>query len=296
MTGMTRLLSLASGAAALATSGLLFAAAAGPALAAGSVASVTGSAFGYGGFSVSALGGPPKNTGPTPAVSLNASASNSPQSGTAATGSVVYGPADLFSSGAISVSTTGSLGATGAVTSTTDVKTLNTTGNEPLTASDVSSTCKSTTTGNTGSVSVTGGSVVTVDNTNPPTTQNVPANPAPNTTIKGVVHVNNAVDNFHYVFNEQSTSGGVLTVNAVHEYLDGPLTSGSIITGQSVCGVGASAASGGSGSGSSSTGVKSATVPKTGSGGDTALGTTLLIVGLGLVSGAFLPRRRPQTH
>lgn len=293
MTRPGRLPWLASGAVALLTSGLFFASAAGPASAATGVASVTGSAFGFGGFSVSALGGPPKNTGPTPAVSLTSSASNSPQSGTAPSGSVTYGPADLLSTGALSVQTTGSLGATGSVNSTADAKTLNTTGNEPLTASDVASTCKASTSGNTGSATVTGGSVVTDDSTNPVTSQSVPANPAPGTTIKGVVHVGSSVDNFHYVFNEQSTSGGVLTVNAVHEYLDGPLTSGSVITSQAVCGVSTSSAAGASSGSSGSTSSGHPAVPGTGSAGGTVLGTVLAILGFALISAAFLPRRRP---
>ncbi|HEX6537645.1 MAG TPA: hypothetical protein VF155_00505 [Candidatus Dormibacteraeota bacterium] len=296
MAHLRRFVLLAWGAAALSASGLLFAIGAGPASAAGSVASVTGSAFGFGSFSIVGPFGALKNVGPTPAVTLASNASNSPQSGTAASGSIIAGPADLFSSGAITVQTAGSLGAAGSVSSSSDVKTLNTTGNEPLTAADAASSCKATTSGNTGSATITGGSVVTDDSTNPPTTATVPANPAPNTSIAGVVHVGAAVDHFHYVFNEQSTSGGVLTVNAVHEYLDGPLTSGSWIAGQAVCGVNSSstAGSGSSGSSSSSSGVKSATVPATGSAGGTVLSSVLLIVGLGLISAAFLPRRRTQ--
>ena len=309
MTHPKRLSLSASGVAALLTAGSLCALGASPALAAGTVSTVTGTAFGYGSFGVSALGGPPKSTGPTPTVALAANASNSPQSASAPTAVVVYGPATLFTADAIAISTSGSLGASGSVTSTASIKDVNKattqsslTGGEPLTADQIAGTCKSTPAGNTGSVTITNGSVVTDDSTTPITTVPVPPNPNPNTSIAGVVHVNTSVDHFHYVFNEQSTSGGALTVNVVHEYLDGPLTGGSLIDGQAVCGVnssapagspGTSSASGTNGTGTSGTG---ASTPGVGSASHVPplVSVGLTVLGLGLITAAFLPPRRSR--
>jgi uncharacterized repeat protein (TIGR01451 family) len=57
--------------------------------------------------------------------------------------------------------------------------------------------------------------------------------------MSGKVQLNaTQTDNFHYVFNEQTTdAAGNLTVNAVHEYFDGPNLKGNLIIGQVVCGL-----------------------------------------------------------
>jgi len=70
----------------------------------------------------------------------------------------------------------------------------------------------------------------------PPVSVAVPANPAPNTTVLGHIHINNSQDNFRYVFNEQVTNpDGSLVVNAGHEYLLGPTAVGDLILGHAVC-------------------------------------------------------------
>lgn len=235
----------AAGLAASLTIGMLFATAPTPASAA-TVTSVTGSAYGYRAFNITLFGGVQPDTGPTPTVALASDASNSPQSGSAATGLVTYGPATLFTSDGISVQTSGSPGTSGAVTSTASVNDINkattqsaSTGSEELTADNLSSSCTS---GNpVGSTSVTNGFVTTLSGSadpNPPTYANVPANPAPNTSINGSIDLSSTdTETFTYVFNEQTTdSAGNLTVNAVDEYLHGPTAKGNVIIGQVVCG------------------------------------------------------------
>lgn len=261
-----------------------------------SAATQTGSAFGYHAFNITIFGGAQKDTGPTPVATLNGGAQTAP------TGVVAYGPATLFTSDAITVQSSGTATS---VKSTSDVKDINkastqpTTGSEPLTADDISSTCTAASSGNTGSTTVTNGHVATAANSNgtPTATTNVPTNPAPNTTITGAVSTG---DTFRDVFNEQTTSGGVLTVNAVHEYFLGPTLKGDLIIGQVVCGLSAAAPgaptpSGTSGSrgtpGSSGSNVPT---PATGGGAPWWIAAPLAVLGAGLLTGAGFVRRRSR--
>src|SRR4051812_27105748 len=79
------------------------------------VSAVRGNAFGYSVPNLTIFGGVPMGVplAPTPNVTLASNASNSPQTAHADTGRAVFGPATLFSSGAIDVNTQGSLGAGG---------------------------------------------------------------------------------------------------------------------------------------------------------------------------------------
>lgn len=229
------------------TAGLLIAMGAKPASAASNVTSVTGSALGYHSFNIHLIGGAQSDVGPTPTMTLASDASNSPQSSTATTGVVAYGPATLFTSDAISIQSSGSTGTTGSVSTSSSVNHVNKattqpgTGSEALTADNISGSCSSSASATSGSTTVTNGTLLTDngDATHPPVTTAVPANPAPNTTISGIVRINaTSTDSFHYVFNEQTTStSGVLTVNPVDEYFDGPNLTGNLIIGQVVCGV-----------------------------------------------------------
>jgi hypothetical protein len=123
------------------------------------------------------------------------------------------------------------------------------TGSEIVSADSVASTCTASETGVTGSATFTNASVQTdsgddaAGDVHPAVNEPVADNPAPNTgPVTGHIHVNGAQDNFHVVFNEQITNAdGSLTVNAVHEFLDGPTAVGDLIIGQSVCGVTAAA-------------------------------------------------------
>ena len=235
-----------SAAAVVLTAGLLIAMGVTPARAGTSVTAVTGSALGYHSFGITLFGGAQPDVGPTPTEALAANASNSPQSGSATTALVQYGPATLLTGDAISLVSTASLGTTGSVSSSATATDLNkattqpaSTGSEVLTADSVSASCSGSGSGTTGSATETNASMVTDNSTTPPTVTPVPANPAPNTSISGKL-VLSATDTetFTYVFNEQTTNAsGVLAVNAVDEYLSGPTAKGNLIVGQAVCGV-----------------------------------------------------------
>ena len=219
--------------------------------AAGGTTGVGGGAYGF--FaSVSLFGGPPATRGPTPTVTLPAAGSATPVTGTAASGDGKFGPATIFSSGRLDVSTQGTPG--GSVTSSATVANVNTSGQEVLTAATVASTCTASATGATGSATFTGGTVRTSEG-NPDvdgddTDVTVPSNPAPNTTYTGTIEA--VGDTFRYVLNEQVRSAdGTLTVNAAHMYLLGPTAVGDLIIGQSRCGITEATGSGGGGGGGS---------------------------------------------
>jgi hypothetical protein len=226
--------------------------------AAANVTSVVGSAYGYHAFNIKLLGSNLPPTGPTPSVTLASNASNSPQKTTVSTGLVQYGPAVLFTSDQISVSTSGSLGATGSVTSSTNIQKINKattqpgTGSEIFTADGLSSTCTKSQTSSSRITQVTNGTLQTDsgldlnddgDFTDPgehgPASIAIASVPAANTAHTGHIHLTGgARDDFTVVFNEHVTNAdGSLTVNAVHEYFHGPSLRGDLILGQAVCGV-----------------------------------------------------------
>ena len=214
------------------------------------VTALRGSAVGYS-LSVSLFDGPANVQGPAPTVTLPSGGSAAPVTGSAPSASAIVGPANLFSSGSLEVSTQGTL-SNGSVTSSSRVSNLNRSQDEVLTAGAVASTCTASGTGVSGSTTVTSGSLQTDSGDDdpensipdhPPTTMMVPTNPAPNTIIEGHIHVGQVTDNFRYVFNEQvRNADGSITVNAAHQYLLGPLAKGDIVIGQSVCGVTGTAA------------------------------------------------------
>lgn len=227
------------------------------------VTAATGSAYGYRAYGISFFGGPQPDTGPTPTVALASNASNSPQRATQVSGLVHYPPAVLFTSDAINVTSAGALGAHGFVTSLATMNNVNTsttqptlTGSEILTAASIASTCRVSGSGTNGATTVTGGIVqtdsgwdsngdglYTLPGEHPPAFAALPPNPAPNTTYTGHIHpFSGQTDYFTIVLNEHTTSSGVLTVNAVHEYYgtdpagNTSVLKGHLILGQSVCG------------------------------------------------------------
>lgn len=227
--------------------------------AAANVTSVVGTAYGYQAFNIKLLGSNLPPTGPTPTVTLASNASNSPQSAAASTGLVQYGPAVLFTSDQISVSTSGSLGSTGSVTSSTNIQKINkattqpNTGSEIFTADAVSSSCVKSQTVTNRQTQVTGGILQTDSGLDmnddgdyldggaehPPVNVAIASAPAPNTTITGHLHLTGgARDDFRVVFNEHVTNAdGSITVNAVHEYFLGPSLRGDLILGSATCGI-----------------------------------------------------------
>lgn len=203
------------------------------------VTAVKGSAYGY--FSrVSLFGGAPADRGPAPTVTLPPGGSAVPITATAATGDARYGPGIIFTSGPITVSTQGTTGPSGSVTTSTSIQNINTSRVEVFTAAAASSTCTASQAGVSGSTTITNGTLQTSDG-NPDvsgdeTVVAIPSNPAPNTTYNGTL--NSTGDTFRYVFNEQTVNpDGSLTVSAGHLYLIGPTAVGNLLVGQSVCGV-----------------------------------------------------------
>ncbi|MGI8810323.1 MAG: Calx-beta domain-containing protein [Acidimicrobiales bacterium] len=207
-----------------------------------SVTSVTGSAFGFY-TNVGLFGGPQEVRGPAPTVTLPSAGGSlrvtDPDGDVA-----IYGPARIFeNTGPLTVSTRGTTGATGSVTSFATVDDIEP--NDPFTApspnGQVKSTCTASETGLTGSTQITGGRLVLKD----PNADiygepgeivvTPPAFPAPGLEYRG--EVANVNDYFTIVFNEQIRTPDSITVNAVHMYLEGPVAVGDMIIAQSVCGV-----------------------------------------------------------
>jgi len=220
---------------------------------------VSGGACGY--FSeVSLFGGPRNRRGcdqpadapasnASPSVTLPAGGSASPVSATDTDGATAqYGPAKLFSgqypsndpnadappSGPITVSTQGTPG--GSVTSTASISLPRGVGPGPIVADGVRSTCTAGASGLTASTTITNGTLVTSTTADGSAldTQPVPVNPPVNYTRTGTI--TNVGDNFRVVYNEQTQSGGSITVNAVHMYLLGPTAVGDLVIAQSRCG------------------------------------------------------------
>ena len=209
---------------------------------------LAGGAYGY--FtSVGLFGGAAATRGPEPSVTLPATGADPPLTATLPSARAAYGPAEIFTSGRIDVSTQGTAGAGGSSRSSASLTDV---GPGPFVAQTLTSTCTASSTGRSGSVTVAGGKITTSEGANldseaDDTIVNVPANPAPNTTFEGKLE--SIGDSFRIVVNEQTTSGGAITVNAMHMYLLGPTAVGEAIIGQSRCGATATTGSGGGGSG-----------------------------------------------
>jgi hypothetical protein len=232
------------------------------------VTAVSGRAFGYQ-ASISLFGGPatvrgfgqPADapaTNASPAVTLPATGSANPITATDSDGATAeYGPAKIFSgkypadpnaaappSGPITVSTQGTLGPNGSVTSSVSITQPRGVGPGPVTADEVRSTCTASESGKSASTTITGGVLETKYDAStqlPTVTEPIPTNPSVNFTRTGTLdHIG---DSYRVVFNEQINNGdGSITVNAVHMFLLGPTAVGELIIGQSACGVTATAA------------------------------------------------------
>jgi hypothetical protein len=180
-------------------------------------------------------------------VTLPAAGASPPLTATAPSGVAAYGPAQIFTSGRLDVSTEGTAGAAPSVKSSASVANV---GPGPFTATSVASTCSASSSGASGSTTLSGGKLTTSEGANPDsdaddTVVTLPANPAANSSFTGKVET--VGDTFRLVLNEQTTSAGGITVNAVHLYLLGPTATGEAIIGQSRCGTTTSAATGSSG-------------------------------------------------
>ncbi len=213
------------------------------------VTGVVGSAYGYSAPDTVLFGGAQAPIGPVPTVTLPAAGSALPITAHADTGRVAYGPGVLFTSGPIDVSTEGSTGAGGSVTSTAHIENNPTsTAGEIVYAGTIDSTCIADENGVTTDVALSGpgdaghsAPTLRISDGNPDidgdeTYVDLPVNPAPNLTISG--NLEGVGDHFTVVFNEQILNAdGSTTVNAVHEYLLGPTLTGNLLIGQVTCGV-----------------------------------------------------------
>lgn len=223
------------------TAGLVFSAMVLAALSQGSVgaqvAEVTGAASGYY-ADILLFGVEQPEAGPAPEVILPATGGS--ETATDPSAEVVFGPATIFTSGPLTVTTEGTTGATGAVTSTATIDTINTSGDEVFTAANASSTCTATEEGVTGATTITGGTILTHAQAadHPEGVVNIPTNPPPGYTVEGHLHIGASQDNFRYIFNEQfENPDGSLTVFAAHMELLGPTATGDLFIGESTCGV-----------------------------------------------------------
>jgi len=230
-----------------------------PTAAAADVAVVSGGAFGH--YSkVSLFGGPSVPVGPLPDVRLPPTGSEQPLTGFRPSGSAAYGPARVFGgvwpagvdvappSGPTTVSTRGTLGPRGSVTSSVDIvlrsppdpKSPGGWGPLPPTQGDeLHSTCTATESGASGSVRFVNAvmSRSTTASGEPQELERIPDNPPVNYTRTGTL--NNVGDRYRIVYNEQflEPDGMSITVNAVHIYLLGDIAVGESIVGQVRCSV-----------------------------------------------------------
>lgn len=261
------------------------------------VAAVTGSAYGF--FTrVGLFGGPPSDIGPVLVVTLPQGGSPEPITQTDADGdSAVYGPAPIVETAAMTVSTEGTTGPDGSVTSSSSVE-FNENQEEqvdPFNADNLLSTCTASESEVTGSTTLTNATLVTSTNPEgePEETIDLPASPAPNTTFGGTIDV--VDDTFRIVLNEQIREGDKLTVNAVHFYFGqnaagedvGGTALGEAIIGQSVCGVTAT------GSGQPSDGDTTTTSVRSGGTGQAT--TTTIQSGRGAATTVAPSRPAPTT-
>lgn len=217
-----------------------------PALA--EVSEVTGQAYGYS-STLSLFGEPPDQTGPLPVVTLPREGSSTPITATDPDAeSAQHGPAIVVQATEITVSTVGTTGGDGSVTSSASVAFD---GDDerisPFSADEVRSTCTASESAVTGSATLDNASLVTSTDLDgePADIIDLPASPPPNTTFGGTI--DDVGDTFRIVLNEQIKEGDTITVNALHLYLgqneDGErvegVAEGEAIIAQSVCGVAA---------------------------------------------------------
>ncbi len=218
------------------------------------VTQVGGDAFGYQ-SSVSLFGGPAASRGPAPTVTLPAGGSPQPITASEPTGLVQFGPATIFSSGPIRVTTQGTLGANGSATTSVEIQNVNASGQDVLTAARVQSSCEAKESGASGSTTIERG-ILRVSEGNPDvegddTNITIPANPPPNTSHRGTIEA--VRDNFEMIFNEQIPEVGGVTIYAVHMKLLGPTAVGDVFVGKVKCSINSGSGGGGGTAGTGGT-------------------------------------------
>jgi hypothetical protein len=222
------------------------------------VPEVKGSAYGYT-SSVSLFGGPynTRGFGQTTCTSPNTppgcapASAESPSVELPPTGGSVsasdpdgataqYGPAIIFSSGAQEVSSEGTTGPDGSVTTSATVADINRSGDEMFTAVSAASTCTASESGVTALTTITNGVLRTSEGDpnveGDETFVDIPTNPEPNTFYQA--RLESVGGNPEWTFNEQVVNpDGSITVYAAHLKLTGPSAFGDLFIGKSECGV-----------------------------------------------------------
>lgn len=260
------------------------------------ISEVSGSAFGHY-TNVSLFGGPSSAKGPAPTVTLPANGADPALIAKEASAKAVYGPATIFGgkwpadqdiappSGPITVTTKGTTGSGGFVTSTVDIVLRNPPNpaspggfgpTVPSEGDELHSTCTASEAGVTGSVRFVNAvlSTSTDESGEPKDREPIPDNPPVNYTRTG--QITNVGDNWKIIFNEQVVEpGGSITVNAVHMFLLGPIAVGEQILGQVKCSArvvagSAAPASSAADPGSSSPGVSGSSGASSSPGGSAA--------------------------
>jgi len=149
------------------------------------------------------------------------------------TGKAQYGPAAIYESGEMKVSTQGTATSSTSSASAADV------GPSQVQAKLASSTCSSTNGDLKGSATFTGGTVRISLGPDQDETETddvvvpIPDNPAPNTSFDGVIE--NVGDKFQVIVNEQEVTASGIIVNAVHLKLLGAIAVGDLVIAQSRC-------------------------------------------------------------
>lgn len=241
------------------------------------VTQVSGEAVGYE-SNIGLFNGPPTRKGPAPKVTLPAGGSAQPVTATEPEGLAQYGPAIIFSSGRLRVSTQGTLGANGSVTSSADIENQNRSEQEVFTAARVQSSCKADESGGSGSTTLQGGTLrvsegADQDSEGDDTNITIPTNPAPNTSHRGQIET--VGDSFEVTFNEQGSDAGGFTVSAMHMKLLGPTAVGDLWVGRVRCSVnGSGGGTGGGGTGGSSTTTGGSSATTTTRGGSSGGGSS----------------------
>ena len=198
-----------------------------------------GSVGAYGYYaSVSLFGGPANTSGPSPTVTLPSDGLRSPVTSVVPSAKAQFGPATILEAGQVKVSIEGTPGPGASLTTSASIAGIN----EPplpLLYERVTSTCTARGSELSGSTTLAGQLALSTHvapdprEGEPKDVIPLPASPPPNTERTGVLtHIG---DRFRVVFNEQIREGELLTVNAIHMYLLGPLATGDLVVAQSRC-------------------------------------------------------------
>jgi hypothetical protein len=256
-----------------------------------------GGAYGFY-ASVSLFGGPAVTRGPTPTVQLPAGGLDTPVTASDPSGLARFGPATIFSSDTLDVSTRGTAAASASVTSSATIHNVDKSGEEAFTASTLGSTCAASATDVSGSTTVEGGKLTVSQGADPDSHADdvvvpVPLHPGVNTSYDGKIE--NVGDSFRVVFNEQTTAGDAITVNAMHMYLLGPIAVGDVIVGQSRCTITSAAVDSALGR-SGSTPGRGSDVAKTGTEIARTTAVALDLVVVGSILTRWAGQRRVRAH